>query len=94
MKRTAKFIKELDGWTGEARLYKVTPPTKYDELEEGETTDFVVVSATFAAFSGSETYIFPSDSEGNVLDWGELPGSFRGEHNHKRALINAGYSVI
>jgi len=36
--------------------------------------------------SPTETYIFPSNEEGKVLSWMELPGSFRGEINHEKAL--------
>lgn len=41
-----------------------------------------------------ETYIFESDNEGNIKDWSELEGSFRGEINHERALKNLGYTIL
>ena len=80
--KTATFVKCLSVLSGDARLYA---------LSGG---GYVVVSAVDADFSGPETYIFASDEKGNVLDWTELDGSFRGEFNHKMALENAGYEVI
>src|SRR4030042_1439614 len=96
MKKTATFIKDLDGFKGEARLYKVSPPVKwggdYDGGDTGETK-YLVVSGVYAMFSGPETYIFPADENGKVVDWGELDGSFQGGIDHVRALENSGYTV-
>ena len=78
-------IKKLEGFTGDARLYRLNP-SFYGHK-------FVVVSATVAPFSGPETYIFPADENGEVTSWGELAGSFRGELDHKKALGNIGYEV-
>lgn len=41
-----------------------------------------------------ETFIFQSDSNGNVVDYSELEGSFRGEINHEKALSNLGYTIL
>jgi len=81
----AKLIKKIEGWTGDASLYHLDPP-----LGEHE---YVIVSATIAPYSGPETYIFPATKDGEVIDYGELEGSFRGSLNHKTALKNAGYSL-
>lgn len=54
--------------------------------------DYVVVSAVLAPYV-HETYIFGSDKNGEVLEWGELPGSERDVYSHKKALNNAGYEV-
>lgn len=56
-------------------------------------TEFVWVSAVDVPFSGPETYIFASDEDGEILDWEELPGSYRGGLNIERALVGAGYRV-
>ena len=94
--KTATFVNRCGGsWTGEARLYQLSEPIKYGDNEEGANeTRFVVVSATVAMFSGPETYIFPSDENGNALDWGELPGSYRGGMSHEIALKQAGFKII
>lgn len=90
--KTAKFIKQLDGtWTGDARLYKVEPPM---EDYSGNKYDYVIVSATYAPFSGPETYIFPANEEGDVLSWEEMEGSFKGEEDHEQALNEAGYALL
>ena len=54
--------------------------------------DYVVVSAVVDRLI-HETYIFGSDENGEVLDWGELRGSTCGVYNHETALNNAGYEV-
>ncbi len=91
-----------DDYSGDARLFRVDPPITYASYEEvdGEyqevkrETEYVIVSAAYVMMSGPETYIFPSDSEGNVTSWSELEGSFQGSRDHARALEGAGYAVI
>ena len=80
MDKTAKLIKSnLPGFSGNAALY--------------ETSDqgFIVVSATNEFVT--ETYIFPGDADGNVTDWGELDGSYKGGVSHEVALTGAGYAL-
>jgi len=94
----AKFIKNLDGWRGDARLYELSDAIEWDKPWDyndppAKTTNYVIVSAVVAMFSGAETYIFPSDENGNALDMIELEGSYRGGLSHKVALENAGYEV-
>lgn len=98
MKKTAKMIFEnvqndefKDPWKKNFRmtkvvqkLYKLSVPLK--------SYEYVVVSASDIP-DIPETYIFGSDNQGMVKDWSELPGSFRGEMNHIKALKNAGYEV-
>jgi len=83
--KTYTFVKELPGWAGDARLYRLSEPL--------EGHEYVVVSATDVVFSGPETYIFASDADGEVTNWGELDGSFRGAKDHEAALAGAGYAV-
>ncbi len=85
-KKTATRIGiRLYGWKGDARLYKLSPPLK--------GYDFVVVSATTVPNQGPETYIFPSEPDGQPAHWTELPGSFRGGLDHDKALRDAGYET-
>lgn len=88
--KTAKLIKPLEGFTGNARLYELSEPVEYN----GGKTLFLVASATSAPFSGPETYLFPADSDGEVLNWGALPGSQRGTLDITQTLQDAGYTVI
>lgn len=72
-------------------IWSVTPAVNWGGTWEGSksgTADFVLTSAIDAMFSGWETYIFPCDKDGEVVDWGELPGSFRGPPNHEAAIMN------
>jgi hypothetical protein len=96
--KTATFIKKLKDFTGEACLYKLSEPIEYDEPWDdkgppAKKTNYVVVSATITPFSGPETYIFPANKEGEIVDWGELEGSYSGGLSHTKALIGAGYKV-
>lgn len=93
---TAAFVRTLTGFRGDARLYRVSPPMAGRSWMSDETAthDYVVVSAADVMFSGPETYIFPADEDGNVVDWGEVDGSFRGALDHERALHEAGYTVV
>lgn len=98
---TALFIKDLEGFTGYASLFHFNPPIKgYPDLDDNgdelpaPAYEYAVVSATYAMFSGPETFIFPADSEGKVIDWGELPSSFKGSTDIAHALENAGYERV
>lgn len=84
--KTATLVKKLNGFHGEARLYRLSEPLDGNE--------HVAVSAVVVPYSGPETYIFPADSDGKVASWGELDGSFRGSLDHEEALHGAGYEVI
>jgi hypothetical protein len=89
----ATFIRDISGWTGDARLYRLDPPlADYD----GRTWEYVIASATDVLLSGPETYIFPSDgpdAKVQPADRGEMPGSFKGALDHSAALRLAGYEV-
>lgn len=84
----AKFIleKPVGSAGAEQILYKIDPPLGGYE--------YVVVSAVIGFFSGTETYIFPSNKDGDITSWGELYGSYKGGLSHEEALNNAGYEVI
>lgn len=85
-------IRDLDGFTGRATLYRVSD---YVEVEgTDEVFQYIVVSATVVPSSGPETYIFPADENGKITDWGELPGSYRGGLDHAQALMNGGFEII
>ena len=61
---------------------------------DGGEHEYVITSAANAMFSGPETYIFPADEAGDVADFSELDGSYKGDLDHQRAIINAGYEVV
>jgi len=66
-------------------IYRLDPPL--------DGHNHVLVSAVTVALCGPETYIFGSDENGNIEDWEELNGSYRGGLDHAAALKNAGYEV-
>ncbi len=99
---TAVLVKKnLSGATGTAHLYRLDPPIEQKDWDGNveATHEYVRVSATvvpnfgFSDVGGPETYIFPADETGEVLDWGEVDGSYRGGLDHEEALHRAGYEV-
>lgn len=93
--KTATLLKtQTSEADAEQRVYRLDPPhveTDWDGVER--THDTVVVSGVYALFSGPETYIFPGTVDGEVTDWIELEGSFRGSIDHEAALKGMGYEV-
>src|SRR5690349_19484746 len=94
----ATLVRRINDWKGDARLYRVEPPLRYDtwgdeDKDQEAATGYVIVSAADVPFSGPETYIFAASEAGDVLDWGELDGSFRGGLDHREALSGAGYEI-
>jgi len=87
-KKTATFLGRVNpDANGYQKLYRLDPPLDGNE--------HVVTSAVtvFGPWGGPETYIFPADSEGIVMSWLELDGSYKGGLDHEEALTNAGYEV-
>lgn len=82
----AEHISDLTNFRGDARLFRLASPYKW--RADKPHTFYVVVSKADVPYSGWETYIFPADVEGNVLDWGELPGSARGNVSHLEAITD------
>ena len=84
----ARLIKKLDSgsWSGDARLYRCD--------DGGPLPGYVVVSATVTPITGPETYIFAANGDGDITNWLELNGLFRGELDHEEALRLAGYEVV
>lgn len=91
----ATLIKTMEDFTGHACLYYLDPPIEYTEYPEDRvlSTEYVIVSATIVPMQGAETYIFPCDSEGKVINWLELDGSCKGTLEHLCALNAAGYEI-
>jgi hypothetical protein len=82
--KTAKLLK-TGLLKGNANLYRLSVPLKGKK--------FIIVSAV-NLYGHDETYIFPATKDGEVTDWMELPGSFKDEQDHGKALQNAGYEVV
>ena len=80
----ATEVKRLDGFRGDARLFTLDPP--HNGLAQ------VVVSAV-DVFGEPETYIFAADETGEITDYLEMSGSFRGALDHVKALNGLGYEV-
>lgn len=68
------------------KLYRLDRPYTYERTKETVTSEYVVVSATDAPFSGPETYVFQCDEDGVIINWTELPGSIRGDYSHEEII--------
>ena len=91
--RVAKFVRKLDGWRGDARLYRVSP-RQVEAVSAGRVEfDFVVVSAAVVPFSGPECFMFAAHEHGEPISWAALDGSEQGHLCHERVLTDAGYVV-
>lgn len=83
--KTATLIKRgVEGFSGRANLYQMNPP------HEGH--EYVIASA--ATGWVMETYLFPSNESGDVIDWLELGGSQKNITDHDTVLADLGYTVV
>jgi hypothetical protein len=96
--KTAHHVRDLTE-DGSVALYRMSPPMLNERFDHEtgeyiETRDeYVVASAVTVFWSGPETYLFSADEDGEVTDWVELAGSFRGALDHAKALAGAGYVI-
>jgi len=93
LQTTATFLRDVNpDHNGQMKLYRVDPPVRVSEWDDEnlEKTEYVVVSAA-NTYSGPETFIFPSDADGNVTHWVEIAGSSRGDLDHARAIARSGW---
>ena len=86
------ILGDLPEFVGHASLYRIFPEVAYDDGMM-HTTNYVIVSAVHDHLI-NETFIFPADESGSVIDWGKLDGSLRGTTSHRKALEGAGYKLV
>jgi len=94
--RTATKLKDLNSTQV---LWELSEAVEFDYDYEADEyrreTNFVVTSVPYnPALVGPETYIFPADQEGEILNWGELDGSFKGGMDHSQAIERAGFKAV
>ena len=87
----AVFIKDLPNFAGTAKLWCLDTEYTYDNYrltgsDRTQKTTYVVTSAADTLDRGPETFIFPADSEGEILSWIGLPGSLTDDLDHDRAI--------
>ena len=95
MTKTATFVRNVtQGAAINQAVYLLSESYTYQR--EGDLRCWCVLVSSVVApdHGGEETFIFPSDGEGNVLDWGELPGSQRYTTSHAEVLRGLGYVAI
>lgn len=87
---TATYLGKANGMSGDARLYRCEPALlTYD----GDSVEYVISSAVDNAFA-TETYLFPANPDGDVVDWMEMPGSRRGVVDPEYVLSELGYTIV
>lgn len=97
-KTAQKFDTKPGQFRETAFFYKLSEPVEYDYDYDTEKflkeTRFVCVSQANAFGSGYETFIFPADENGEVVDWSELEGSLRGYISPDQLMRECGWSVV
>lgn len=92
VEKVATLVRTIEDNSEQTKeLFRCYPPMPYVLDGVNHYCKYVIVSAVDRYVC--ETYIFRSDEDGNVVDWGELEGSFQGEKNVDQALANAGYLI-
>ena len=81
----SKFVTKIKDVNNRQVLWKAEPPLDGHE--------YIVTSQSNVMFTGAETYIFPADKDGKIIDYGGLRGSYRGELNHKKCFASIGYCI-
>lgn len=89
----ATAVKDLTGNGTCQRLFKLSPPMRNDEKE----VEHVIASRCNAMCAAIqwfyEVYLFESDSEGEIQDWCELPGSQKHCEDLDKPLRDLGYEI-
>lgn len=91
MMNTATFVRSLEDWHSDARLYALSAPLR-SPLTSHEATYVIVSCLVSPAYD--ETSVFAADANGNPVADVEYPGSARMANvDHTSALATAGYAV-
>jgi hypothetical protein len=83
--KMSKFATKIKQLQNDKILWEVFPRI--------DGNKYVITSASDVGPSGPETYVFPSNEKGEIIDWGELPGSYRGDLVHEKCFKNIGYKI-
>lgn len=91
--KTARFVRRIEEYVGDQRLYAIDPPVTETIADESRTYNHLLVSALHVG-GRPETYIFSADPDGAALTLSELPGSQKDTLDHEAALRRAGYEIV
>lgn len=100
------FVRDI---TDRQKLYRTSEPFACTKIirEPGQgwlqgrleptETSFIVSSwcniETEIAQGCPETYLFAANEDGEVIDWCEMEGSFKGAYNHEEAMNNSNFPL-
>lgn len=98
--RIAFHIRDIGGFRGHASLYKLDPPfVSVDGLDADqiEMHEYVIVSAVdlpsvLSSYHSCETYVFPANADGQIVDFGEIAG-VKDVKDHQMALDEIEYRI-
>ena len=87
----ATFVRDIPNVRASQKLWKLSEPYTvpcwaYDDDETDATVVSHVITSATTVLGVPETYVFPAAEDGEIVDWGELPGSFKGALDHTEAL--------
>lgn len=89
--KTAKLVSKKETETG---MRAIARQRHYKLSEPLDGHEYVIVSSAYTWDHGDETYIFGANENGEIVEWGELEGSYVGGLDHEIALRSAGYEVV
>jgi hypothetical protein len=82
---TATFVKKMEKWRADGRLYRMSPPYRGEK--------YVIASAA-VLHDDPEVYLFAADESGDTKTMLEMPGSQKGTTSHHDVLGDLGYTVL
>lgn len=96
--KIATFIKNLEGFTGAAKLYKLSEPLSYNEINTyGGVTelqvDYVVVHR-ITSKGETVSFVMPSSAIGYLVAWADLkPEATSNDLSFEKLVKSIGYTV-
>ena len=96
--KTAKFIKNLDGFTGDAKLYQLSDPLYYNEINTyGGVTALQVCYIVVHRITSKGvvvSFVMPANSTGHPVSWADLkPETTPDDSSFNKLVKSVGYSV-
>lgn len=96
--KTATFIKNLEGFTGSAKLYKLSEPLSYNEINTyGGLTELqvnYVVAHRITSKGETVSFVMPSSATGYLVSWADLkPETTPNDYSFEKLVESTGYTV-
>lgn len=95
---TIKKIRRVDGLEN-GWLFELSEEVAYSwwdfytDEDRYETTKYVIISG-ISNLWGTETFIFPANAEGEIVDWKQLDGSLYGMNSIDEVIRRNGWELV